>query len=111
MHKVVSSNTHVWCCIEELIDIAFVRHTNVIDNGICTFGGKGVENSFCIQSQNIFSVDHNGDLKVECKALHHTHFCSFAHLDSPSYIPHSYNYRIYIGLCQLCDHINRIMHS
>ena len=70
-----------------------------------------MENLFCIQSQNIFSVDHNSDLKVECKTLHHTIFCSFAHLDSPSYIPHSYNYRIYIGLCQLFDHINRIMYT
>ena len=70
-----------------------------------------MENLFSIQSQNVFSVDHNGDLKVECTPLHHTHFCSFAHLDSPSYIPHSYNYRIYIGLCQLCDHINRILYT
>ena len=43
MHKVVSTNTHIWCCLEEVMDIAFVRHTSVIENGVCTFGGKGGE--------------------------------------------------------------------
>lgn len=96
MHKVVNTNTHIWCCLEEVMDIAFVRHTSVLEKWVWTFGGKGVENPFCIQSQNTFSVDHDVDLKVECKALHHTLFCSFAHLDSPSYIPHSYIYRIHM---------------
>ena len=111
MHKVISANTHIWCCLEEIMDTVFVRHTSLTESGVCTFGGKWVENSFCIQSQNIFSVYHNGDLKVEYKVLHHAIFCSFAHHDSPSYISHSYNYRIYIGLCKLYDHINRILHT
>ena len=111
MNKVVSTNLHIWCCLEEVVDIAFVRHASVIENGVCTFGGKGVENSFSIDSQNMFCIDHNGDLKVECCTLNPYIFLSFAHLHSPSYFPHSYNYRIYIGLCQLCDHFNRILHT
>ena len=88
MHKVVTTNTHIWCWLDEVIDIVFVRHSSVIKNGVCTFGGKWVENLFCIKIQNNFSVNYNGDLKVECWPIHYNLFFSFSHLNSPSYVPH-----------------------
>ena len=53
MRKVVSKNTHIWCCLEEVMDIAFVRHTSVIENRVCTFGGKGC-GEFVLYSESEF---------------------------------------------------------
>ena len=57
-----------------MVDVAFVRHISVIEHGVCTFRGKGINNSFCIQTHNIYSIDENSDTKVVSSPLHHSLF-------------------------------------
>ena len=89
--------------------VAFVETCEDLQTKYPLFGGKGVHNSFCLQTEAHFSY-HYGSYNIALSSvLSHV---SFSHLlPSAQAHRHGINYRIYLALGALRNTVTRLMYS
>ena len=89
MREVVLSNLGMWCRADDVLDIAFVDHVNMVQYGYSIFGGKGVSNSYIVYSHikyksnsNQLTIDYSPVNKLWSFSHYHPTFLN----NSPSLI-------------------------
>ena len=109
MREVFLSNLGMWCRADDVLDIAFVEHVDMVQYGYSIFGGKGVSNSYIMYSHikyksnsNQFTIEYSPVNKLWSFCHHHPTFLN----NSPSF-----NHRVLTQLGELRNVVNTLMHT
>ena len=103
------SNLGMWCRADDVLDIAFVEHVNMVQYGYSIFGGKGVSNSYIVYSHIKYKSNSN-QLTIDYSPVNK--LWSFSHYH-PTFLNNSpsFNHRVLTQLGELRSVVNSLMHT
>ena len=90
MPEIVKLNSHVWCSLDNVVNVVCVNHTENIQHSYNQFGGNGVPNYYVV-CQQIMYTGEGDDIELTRTSLHHSNFFAFSHQHQHTSGYHYYN--------------------
>ena len=109
MREVVLSSLGMWCRADDVFDISFIEHVNMVQYGYSIFGGNGVSNSYIVYSHIKYKSNSN-QLTIHYSPVNK--LWSFSH-HHPTFLHNSpsFNHRVLTQLGELRNVVTTLMHT